>query len=38
MLQAIGAVYLPDVAVLLPFVFMIIILIWKPSGFAGSRT
>ena len=38
MVQAIGAVYLPDAAVLLPFVFMIAILIWKPSGFAGSRT
>ena len=38
MVQAIGAVYLPDAAVLLPFVFMIGILIWKPSGFAGSRT
>jgi len=38
MMQAIGAVYLPEVSVLLPFVFMIAILIWKPSGLAGSRT
>jgi len=38
MTQAIGAVYLPEVSVLLPFVFMIAILIWKPSGLAGSRT
>lgn len=38
MVQAIGAVYLPDVAVLLPFMLMIAILIWKPAGFAGSRT
>jgi branched-chain amino acid transport system permease protein len=38
MVQAVGAVYLPDTAVLLPFVFMVFILIWKPSGFAGSRT
>lgn len=38
MVQAIGAVYLPDAAVLLPFVLMIAILIWKPSGLAGSRT
>ena len=38
MVQAIGAVYLPDAAVLLPFVLMIAILIWKPAGFAGSRT
>jgi len=37
-MQAIGAVYLPEVSVLLPFVFMIAILIWKPSGLAGSRT
>jgi branched-chain amino acid transport system permease protein len=38
MVQAIGAVYLPDASVLLPFVFMVAILIWKPAGFAGSRT
>ncbi|MDO8249403.1 MAG: branched-chain amino acid ABC transporter permease [Rhodoferax sp.] len=38
MIQALGAVYLPDVAALLPFVLMVAILIWKPAGFAGSRT
>lgn len=38
MMQAVGAVYLPEVSVLLPFLFMIAILIWKPSGLAGSRT
>lgn len=38
MLQAIGAVYLPEVSVLLPFVFMVAILIWRPAGLAGSRT
>jgi branched-chain amino acid transport system permease protein len=38
MMQAIGAVYMPQVSVLLPFIFMIAILIWKPSGLAGSRT
>jgi branched-chain amino acid transport system permease protein len=38
MVQAIGAVYLPNAAVLLPFVLMVAILIWKPSGLAGSRT
>ena len=38
MMQAIGAVYIPEVSVLLPFIFMIAILIWKPSGLAGSRT
>ena len=38
MMQAVGAVYLPEVSALLPFIFMIAILIWKPSGLAGSRT
>lgn len=38
MMQALGAVYLPEVSVLLPFMFMIAVLIWKPSGLAGSRT
>jgi branched-chain amino acid transport system permease protein len=38
MVQALGAVYLPDLAMLLPFVLMVVILIWKPAGFAGSRT
>ena len=38
MVQAIGAVYVPDAAVMLPFVIMVAILIWKPAGFAGSRT
>ena len=38
MIQSLGAVYLPEVSVLLPFIFMIAVLIWKPSGLAGSRT
>ena len=38
MIQALGAVYLPAVAGLLPFVLMVAVLIWKPAGFAGSRT
>lgn len=38
MMQAVGAVYLPELSVLLPFMFMIAVLIWKPSGLAGSRT
>lgn len=38
MMQALGAVYLPGVSVLLPFLFMIVVLIWKPSGLMGSRT
>jgi hypothetical protein len=36
MMQALGAVYLPDAAALLPFALMVAILIWKPAGFAGS--
>lgn len=38
MMQALGAVYLPEMSALLPFVFMIAVLIWKPSGLLGSRT
>jgi branched-chain amino acid transport system permease protein len=35
--QALGAVYLPDLAALLPFALMTAVLIWRPSGLAGSR-
>jgi branched-chain amino acid transport system permease protein len=38
MVQSLGAVWLPDTSVLLPFLLMVAILIWKPAGFAGSRT
>jgi len=38
MIQAVGAVYLPDLATMLPFALMVAILIWKPAGLAGSRT
>lgn len=38
LLQAIGAVYLPDFTAVLPFVAMVSILLWRPAGFAGSRT
>lgn len=37
-LQALGAVYLPEFAALLPFALMTAVLIWRPSGIAGSRT
>jgi branched-chain amino acid transport system permease protein len=33
-----GAVYLPWAATVLPFMLMVGILIWRPTGFAGSRT
>jgi branched-chain amino acid transport system permease protein len=32
-----GAVYLPWAASMLPFVLMVLILAWRPTGFAGSR-
>ena len=35
--QALGAVYLPDLAALLPFALMTAVLIWRPSGLSGSR-
>lgn len=35
--QALGAVYLPELAALLPFALMTAVLIWRPSGIAGSR-
>lgn len=33
-----GAIYLPWASTMLPFLLMIAILIWRPTGFAGSRT
>lgn len=33
-----GAIYLPWASTLLPFLLMVCILIWRPTGFAGSRT
>lgn len=38
LIQSLGAVYLPDFSAVLPFVLMVAILLWKPAGFAGSRT
>jgi branched-chain amino acid transport system permease protein len=38
MVQALGTVWLPETAVLLPFLLMAAVLVWKPAGFAGSRT
>ncbi|MGI4812287.1 MAG: branched-chain amino acid ABC transporter permease [Janthinobacterium lividum] len=38
MLQALGAVYLPGMASILPFILMVVVLVWKPYGFSGSRT
>lgn len=36
--QALGAVFLPDVAAVLPFALMVAVLLWRPAGLAGSRT
>jgi branched-chain amino acid transport system permease protein len=33
-----GAIYLPWAATMLPFVLMVGVLIWRPTGFAGSHT
>lgn len=38
LVQALGAVWLPDASVLLPFLIMVAVLLWKPAGLAGSRT
>lgn len=38
LVQALGAVWLPDTSALLPFLLMAGVLLWKPAGFAGSRT
>ncbi len=33
-----GAIYLPWASTMLPFLLMVAILVWRPTGFAGSRT
>ena len=38
LIQSLGAVYLPNLSAVLPFALMVAILLWKPAGFAGSRT
>jgi branched-chain amino acid transport system permease protein len=38
LIQAFGAVWLADASVLLPFMLMVAVLLWKPAGLAGSRT
>ncbi len=38
LVQALGAVWLPDTSVLLPFLIMAAVLLFKPAGLAGSRT
>lgn len=38
MVAALSAVWLPEISALLPFAMMAAILVWRPSGIAGSRT
>lgn len=38
LVQAFGAVWLANTSVLLPFVLMVGVLLWRPAGLAGSRT
>lgn len=38
LIQALGAVWLPETSALLPFALMALVLLWKPAGLAGSRT
>jgi branched-chain amino acid transport system permease protein len=33
-----GTVYLPWASTMLPFLLMVLVLAWRPTGFAGSRT
>jgi len=33
-----GAIYLPWASTMLPFLLMIGVLVWRPTGFAGART
>jgi len=38
LVQALGTVWLPGISVLLPFLIMAAVLLWRPSGIAGNRT
>ncbi|MFC7691874.1 hypothetical protein ACFQY5_22145 [Paeniroseomonas aquatica] len=35
--QVLGAVLLPDIAALIPFLTMAAVLLWRPTGLAGKR-
>lgn len=37
MAQTVGAVYVPDLAALVPYVLMVAVLVWRPLGLVGSR-
>lgn len=36
-INVLGIVFMPELTTLLPFLLMIVILIWKPTGLAGNR-
>ncbi len=36
-IQIIGNVYVPSVAVLVPYMLLIVVLLWRPTGIAGKR-
>lgn len=36
-INVLGVVFMPELTSLLPFLLMIVILVWKPSGLAGDR-
>jgi branched-chain amino acid transport system permease protein len=36
-IQIIGNVYVPSVAVLVPYMLLIVVLLWRPTGLAGKR-
>jgi branched-chain amino acid transport system permease protein len=37
LVQIMGNVWLPSVAVLVPYVLLIVVLLWRPTGIAGKR-
>ena len=37
LLQIMGNVWLPSVAVLVPYALLIVVLLWRPTGIAGKR-
>jgi branched-chain amino acid transport system permease protein len=37
MVQIMGNVWLPSVAALVPYMLLILVLLWRPTGFAGKR-
>ena len=36
-IQIVGNVYLPSVSVLVPYMLLIVVLLWRPTGLAGKR-